>query len=89
VIVATDAPLLPHQLRRVAQRAGMGLARTGSTASNGSGEQMLAFSTANRIQVRATDAVVDVRAVVDARRASRGCWASCSLPRSRPPTRRS
>ena len=51
VIVATDAPLLPHQLRRVAQRAGMGLARMGSTASNGSGEQMLAFSTANRIPV--------------------------------------
>jgi D-aminopeptidase len=67
VIVATDAPLLPHQLRRVAQRAGMGLARTGSIASNGSGEQMLAFSTANRIPVRTAGAVVDVRAVADAR----------------------
>ncbi len=67
VIVATDAPLLPHQLRRVAQRAGMGLARTGSTASNGSGEQMLAFSTANRIPVRTAEPVVDVRAVADAR----------------------
>lgn len=67
VIVATDAPLLPHQLRRVAQRAGMGLARTGSTASNGSGEQMLAFSSANRIPVRTADPVVDVRAVADAR----------------------
>ncbi|MEO8423983.1 MAG: P1 family peptidase [Actinomycetota bacterium] len=67
VVVATDAPLLPHQLRRVAQRAGMGLARTGSTASNSSGEQMLAFSTANRIAVRAVDPVVDVRAVADAR----------------------
>ena len=50
VVVATDAPLLPHQLRRVAQRAGMGLAATGSYASNGSGEQMLAFSTANRMR---------------------------------------
>jgi D-aminopeptidase len=49
VVVATDAPLLPHQLRRVAQRAGMGLARGGSYAANGSGEQLLAFSTANRI----------------------------------------
>jgi D-aminopeptidase len=49
VIVATDAPLLPHQLRRVAERAGMGLARGGSHASNGSGEQLLAFSTANRV----------------------------------------
>jgi len=49
VLVATDAPLLPHQLRRVAERAGMGLARGGSHASNTSGEQFLAFSTANRI----------------------------------------
>jgi D-aminopeptidase len=49
VIVATDAPLLPHQLRRVAERAGLGLARGGSHASNSSGEQMLAFSTANRL----------------------------------------
>ena len=47
VVVATDAPLLPHQLRRVAERAGMGLARGGSHASNGSGEQLLAFSSAN------------------------------------------
>jgi D-aminopeptidase len=49
VIVATDAPLLPHQLRRVAQRAGMGLARGGSFASNASGEQLIAFSTANAV----------------------------------------
>jgi D-aminopeptidase len=49
VVVATDAPLLPHQLRRVAERAGMGLARGGSHASNTSGEQFLAFSTANRV----------------------------------------
>jgi D-aminopeptidase len=49
VVVATDAPLLPHQLRRLAQRAGMGLARGGSYASNGSGEQLIAFSTATRV----------------------------------------
>jgi len=49
VVVATDAPLLPHQLRRVAERAGMGLSRGGSHASNTSGEQLLAFSTANRV----------------------------------------
>jgi D-aminopeptidase len=49
VIVATDAPLLPHQLRRVAERAGLGLARGGSHASNTSGEQLLAFSTANAV----------------------------------------
>jgi D-aminopeptidase len=52
VVVATDAPLLPHQLRRVAERAGMGLARGGSVASNSSGEQFLAFSTATRLPVR-------------------------------------
>jgi D-aminopeptidase len=49
VIVATDAPLMPHQLRRVAQRAGLGLSRGGSYASNGSGEQFVAFSTANAV----------------------------------------
>ncbi len=63
VVVATDAPLLPHQLRRVAQRGGMGLAATGSYASNGSGEQMIAFSTANRLAYGG--AVTDVRAVAD------------------------
>jgi D-aminopeptidase len=63
VVVATDAPLLPHQLTRVAQRAGLGLAATGSHASNGSGEQMLAFSTANRLELGAPER--QVRAVVD------------------------
>jgi D-aminopeptidase len=48
-IVATDAPLHAHTLRRVAQRVGLGLARTGSAASDGSGEIFLAFSTAQRI----------------------------------------
>lgn len=47
IIVATDAPLLPHQLKRVARRATLGLARTGSISSNGSGDIFLAFSTAN------------------------------------------
>ncbi|MCB2096950.1 MAG: P1 family peptidase [Parvularculaceae bacterium] len=47
VVVATDAPLLPHQLRRVAQRASLGLGRMGSYASNGSGDIFIAFSTAN------------------------------------------
>jgi L-aminopeptidase/D-esterase-like protein len=47
VVVATDAPLLPNQLDRLARRAGMGLARTGSTAGDGSGDIFLAFSTAN------------------------------------------
>ncbi len=47
IVVATDAPLLPHQLKRLARRAAMGLARTGSTAGNGSGDIFIAFSTAN------------------------------------------
>jgi D-aminopeptidase len=49
VIVATDAPLHAHTLRRLAQRAGLGLARTGSAAGDGSGEIFLAFSNAQRI----------------------------------------
>ena len=49
VIVATDAPLHAHTLRRMAQRAGLGLARTGSIAGDGSGEIILAFSTAQRL----------------------------------------
>ncbi len=47
IAVATDAPLLPHQLKRLARRAALGLARTGSTSGNGSGDIFLAFSTAN------------------------------------------
>jgi len=47
VVVATDAPLLPHQLKRLARRVPMGLARTGGYAGNGSGEIFIAFSTAN------------------------------------------
>ena len=47
IVVATDAPLLPHQVQRLARRATMGLARTGSTSGNGSGDIFIAFSTAN------------------------------------------
>jgi D-aminopeptidase len=46
IVVATDAPLLPLHLKRLARRAAMGLARVGSYAGNGSGDLMLAFSTA-------------------------------------------
>ena len=46
IVVGTDAPLLPHQLKRLARRAGLGLARTGSVAHNSSGDLFLAFSTA-------------------------------------------
>ncbi|HUH96452.1 MAG TPA: P1 family peptidase [Anaerolineales bacterium] len=48
VILATNAPLLPHQLKRLARRATIGMSRTGSVGGNGSGDIFLAFSTANR-----------------------------------------
>ena len=47
VVVATNAPLLPHQLKRIARRVSLGLGRTGSIAGNGSGDIFVAFSTAN------------------------------------------
>ncbi|MCC3860953.1 P1 family peptidase [Pseudemcibacter aquimaris] len=47
VTVATDAPLLPHQLKRIARRVPMGIAKVGGYASNGSGDIFIAFSTAN------------------------------------------
>jgi D-aminopeptidase len=47
VVVATDAPLLPHQMKRIARRVTLGLGRNGSTAGNGSGDIFVAFSTAN------------------------------------------
>ena len=47
IVVATDGPLLPNQLKRLARRASLGLARTGSVSGNGSGDIFVAFSTAN------------------------------------------
>jgi L-aminopeptidase/D-esterase-like protein len=47
VVLGTDAPLLPHQLKRLARRISLGLARVGSESGNGSGDIFLAFSTAN------------------------------------------
>jgi L-aminopeptidase/D-esterase-like protein len=55
IVVATDAPLLPHQLERVARRAALGLARTGATSGNGSGDIFIAFSTANANAASARD----------------------------------
>jgi D-aminopeptidase len=49
VVLATDAPLLPHQCERVAQRAGLGLARVGSIGGHTSGDLFLCFATGNRI----------------------------------------
>ncbi len=47
IVVGTDAPLLPHQLKRLARRATLGMARTGGMSGNGSGDIFIAFSTAN------------------------------------------
>ena len=49
VLVATDAPLLPHQCERVAARAALGIARTGGAGENSSGDLILAWSTGNRL----------------------------------------
>jgi L-aminopeptidase/D-esterase-like protein len=62
IVVATDAPLAPTHLRRIARRASLGLARTGAIAHNGSGDIILAFSTRNR--VRATETGVTEWAIV-------------------------
>jgi D-aminopeptidase len=48
VVLATDAPLLPHQCQRLAQRAGLGVARTGGAGEHSSGDLFIAFATGNR-----------------------------------------
>ncbi|HEY6947107.1 MAG TPA: P1 family peptidase [Candidatus Acidoferrum sp.] len=58
IVVATDAPLDSRQLRRLAARVIIGMARAGSTGSNGSGDFVIAFSTANRIAVGAARGAV-------------------------------
>jgi L-aminopeptidase/D-esterase-like protein len=57
VVVATDAPLIAHQLKRLARRVPLGIARTGGTSGNGSGDIFIAFSTANAGAVRAAPPV--------------------------------
>lgn len=57
VVVGTDAPVLPHQLERIATRVSLGLGRNGSTSGNGSGDIFIAFSTANREAARERGAV--------------------------------
>ena len=67
VVVATDAPLLPHQCERLAQRAGLGIARAGATGGHSSGDLFIAFATGNRVPAagQSGPAVADVRAVTD------------------------
>jgi D-aminopeptidase len=70
VVIATDAPLLPHQCERLAQRAGLGIARAGGTGGHTSGDLFIAFATGNRLPREADDKApqtlaYDVRAVGD------------------------
>jgi D-aminopeptidase len=60
VVIATDAPLLPHQLKRLARRVSLGLGRNGSVSGNGSGDIFIAFSTANA-GAAAPDHTVDLK----------------------------
>jgi len=62
-VVATDAPLLPHQLRRLARRAAYGIPRSGGIAANESGDLFLAFSTANQHSIDIHNGMVDTRFV--------------------------
>jgi len=62
VVVATNAPLMPHQLKRIARRVSLGIGRTGSIAGNGSGDIFIAFSTANP-GASDVDHVVDLKMV--------------------------
>jgi D-aminopeptidase len=66
VIVATDAPLLPHQLKRVATRVSLGIGRQGGFGGNGSGDIFIAFSTANT-RSWSSDSVATVRMVTNDR----------------------
>jgi D-aminopeptidase len=70
VVLATDAPLLPHQCERLAQRAGLGVARVGGGGENSSGDLFIAFATGNRgrlstYKLPTSAAALDVRMVPD------------------------
>lgn len=66
IVVATDAPLMPHQLKRMARRASLGLGRLGSYAGNGSGDIFIAFSTAEPAPAQEGGAMT-VRALTNGR----------------------
>ena len=66
-VVATDAPLISHQLNRLAKRAALGVGRVGSTAMHGSGEIVLAFSTANQVPRETRKMVYRMKILLDPR----------------------
>ena len=65
MLIATDIPLSERQMKRVARRAGVGLARTGSYYGNGSGDIAIAFTTANRVPHYSKTAVMDIKMISD------------------------
>jgi D-aminopeptidase len=66
-LIATDAPLISHQLNRLAKRAALGIGRVGSTAMHGSGEIVLAFSTANMVPRETRKMVYRMKILLDQR----------------------
>ena len=60
VVLATDAPLLPHQLKRIAQRISLGIGRVGGRGENSSGDIFIAFSTANAAEFAKNDVVAKI-----------------------------
>ena len=66
-VIATDAPLISHQLNRVAKRAALGIGRVGSSAMHGSGEIVLAFSTANMVPRETRKMVYRMKILLDQR----------------------
>src|SRR5512138_2833592 len=66
-VIATDAPLATHQLDRLAKRAALGIGRVGSTAMHGSGEIILAFSTANQVPRETRKMVYRMKILLDQR----------------------
>ena len=66
-VIATNAPLISHQLNRLAKRAALGIGRVGSSAMHGSGEIVLAFSTANRVPRESRKMVYRMKILLDQR----------------------
>lgn len=64
-VVATDAPLLPHQIERLSKRVALGIGRVGSYAAHGSGEIVVGFSTANKVPRAATNLMARVKFLLD------------------------
>ncbi len=65
LVAATNAPLLPFQLKKIAKRVALGLAQTGATSSTGSGDIILAFSTANKIPRQGTKPFLKIQSLND------------------------